>query len=93
MSNKFKTITNKIKEKKYLLFLLFTIWVGLEYIGAGPFSYIRIHDTGDSTIPLYLSFVQNIFKYGMTYWNQYAVCGIDRFANEPDIFHLMKVGL
>ena len=45
-------ITNKIKEKKYLLFLLFAIWVGLEYIGAGPFSYIIIHDTGDSAISL-----------------------------------------
>jgi len=88
MNNKMKMITNKIKEKKFLLFLLFTIWIGLEYIGAGPFSYIRIHDTGDSTIPLYLSFVQNIFRYGMTYWNQYAVCGIDRFANGPDILHL-----
>ena len=52
MNNKFKITVDKIKEKKYLLFLLFTIWVGLEYIGAGPFSYIRIHDTGDSTIPL-----------------------------------------
>jgi len=88
MDSRIKMISNKIKEKKYLLFLIFTIWVGLEYIGAGPFSYIRIHDTGDSTIPLYLSFVQNIFKYGMTYWNQYTVCGIDRFANGPDIFHL-----
>lgn len=88
MNSKIKMIINKIKEKKYLLFLIFTIWVGLEYIGAGPFSYIRIHDTGDSTIPLYLSFAKNIFKYGMTYWNQYAVCGIDRFANGPDILHL-----
>jgi len=88
MNNKIKMIINKIKEKKHLLFILFTVWIGLEYIGAGPFSYIRIHDTGDSTIPLYLSFVQNIFKYGMTYWNQYSVCGIDRFANGPDIFHL-----
>ena len=52
MNNKFKIIINKIKEKKYLLFLLFTIWVGLEYIGAGPFSYIRIHDTGDGAIHL-----------------------------------------
>ena len=88
MNNKINIIFNNIKEKKYLLFLIFTIWVGLEYIGAGPFSYIRIHDTGDSTIPLYLSFVKNIFRYGMTYWNQYAVCGIDRFANGPDILHL-----
>ena len=88
MSNKFKMLSNKIKEKKYLLFLLFTIWVGLEYIGAGPFSYIRIHDSGDTTIPLYLSFAKNIYRYGITYWNQYAVCGIDRFANGPDILHL-----
>ena len=88
MSNKIKIIINKINKKKYLLFLLFVIWIGLEYIDAGPFSYIRIHDTGDSTIPLYLSFAQNIFKYGMTYWNQYAVCGIDRFAAGPNIFHL-----
>jgi len=89
MSNKIKMMINKIKENKLLFFLLFTIWVGLEYIGAGPFSYIRIHDTGDSTIPLYLSFVQNIFKYGMTYWNQYSVCGFDYLsAAGTEIFHL-----
>jgi len=88
MNNKFKVTVDKIKEKKYLLFLLFTIWVGLEYIGAGPFSYIRIHDSGDTTIPLYLSFAKNIYRYGITYWNQYAVCGIDRFASGPDILHL-----
>ena len=88
MSNKFEIIINKIKEKKYLLFLLFAIWVGLEYIGVGPFSYIRIHDTGDGAIPGYILFSKSIFKYGMTYWNQYTVCGIDRFANGPDIFHL-----
>jgi len=88
MNDKLAIIIGKIKEKKYLLFLLFTIWVGLEYIGAGPFSYIRIHDTGDGTIPLYLLSAKNIREYGMTYWNQYAVCGIDRIANGSDIFHL-----
>ncbi len=38
MNNKIEMIINKIKEKKYLFFLLFTMWVGLEYIGAGSFS-------------------------------------------------------
>ncbi len=57
MSNKFEIIINKIKEKKYLLFLIFTIWVGLEYIGIGPYAYIRIHDLGDSHLPLYLTFI------------------------------------
>lgn len=89
MSNKTKIMINKIKENKLLFFLLFTIWVGLEYIGAGPFSYIRIHDIGDSTVPLYLSFVKNIFTYGITYWNQYAVCGFDYLAAAgTEIFHL-----
>jgi len=89
MNKKFKIAFSKIKEKKYILFLLFTMWVGLEYIGASPFSYIRIHDTGDSHIPLYLSFVQNVYKYGMTYWNQYAVCGFDYLsAAGTEIFHL-----
>ena len=89
MSNKIKMMINKIKENKILFFLLFTIWVGLEYIGAGPFSYIRIHDTSDSSIPLYFSYVQNLYRYGMTYWNQYAVCGFDHLATAvKDIFHL-----
>jgi hypothetical protein len=39
---------------------------------------IRIHDTGDCDIPAYILLSKNIFKYDMTYWNQYAVCGIGR---------------
>ena len=89
MNDKLALIIGKIKEKKYLLFLLFTIWVGLEYIGAGPFSYMKIHDSGDIAIPQYLSFAKNIYKYGITYWNQYAICGLDNLATAgPEIFHL-----
>jgi hypothetical protein len=62
MNNKFKITVNKIKGKKYLLFLLFTIWVGLEYISAGPFSFIRIHDTGNGAIPLLFIACSNIFN-------------------------------
>lgn len=92
MNNKIKIIVNKIKEKKYLLFILFAIWVGLEYIGIGPYSYIRIHDLGDSHLPLYLTFIRNFLKYGMTYWNQYAVCGFDYLsATGTEIFHLNSI--
>jgi len=92
MNNKIEMISNKIKEKKYILFPFFTIWVGLEYIGAGSFSYIIIHDVGDIHIPLYLSFAQNIFKYRMTYWDQYAVCGFDYLsATVTELFHLNSI--
>jgi len=89
MDSKIKIMINKIKENKLLFFLIFTIWVSLEYFGAGPFSYIGIRDTSDSNLPLYLTFIRNYLKYGMTYWNQYAVCGFDYLATAgPNIFHL-----
>ncbi len=71
-----------IKKKRWLLFGLIALWLSLEYFGLGPFSYTRIHDTGDSGIPRYLSMTQDFFAYGATYWVPNMGCGVDRLSND-----------
>jgi hypothetical protein len=77
-----KRIFEILTEKKLTLFLLITLWLSLEYIGLGPYSYIRIHDTGDSFIPRYIVFASDFFKHGVTYWFPYMGSGVDRLAND-----------
>jgi hypothetical protein len=71
-----------IKTKKWLLFCLIALWLSLEYLGLGPFSYTRIHDTGDAGIPRYLSMTRDFFTYGVTYWVSNMGCGVDRLSND-----------
>jgi len=77
-----KRTVERLIDRKETLFLLIALWLSLEYIGLGPFSYIRVHDTGDSFIPRYIAFVADFFKHGVTYWFPYMGCGVDRLAND-----------
>lgn len=61
-----------------VIFLLWALWLTLEYFGLGPFSYIHLHDLGDSWIPSKLCLTHDFFKNGFSYWYPYAACGIDR---------------
>ncbi len=71
-----------------VIFLLWALWLTLEYFGLGPFSYIHIHDLWDSWIPARLCLIQEFFQNGFSYWYPYAVCGIDRVPLELNIFQV-----
>lgn len=75
-----KNAVDHLIEQRWILFFLITLWIILEYIGLGPFSYIRIHDTGDSHIPRYIILTANFFKNGITYWFPHMGCGVDRLS-------------
>ncbi len=70
------------------IFLLWAIWLTSEYIFLGPFSYIRMHDEGDSILPMRLAQVIDFAANGFSYWFPYAACGTDRLAATYKIFQL-----
>lgn len=63
-----------------IIFLIWAFWLTSEYIFFGPFSYIRMHDEGDSFIPMMMMQALDFSGNGFYYWLSYAVCGTDRLA-------------
>ncbi len=60
------------------IFLLASLWLGLEYWALGPSSYFDIHDTGDYT-PMTLEIGGPSRLTG--FWLPWTVCGTDRISN------------
>ena len=73
-------ISYHLANNAWAIFTLWALWLTAEYYGLGPFSYIRIHDLGDSVFPMQLRSIQGFFEHGFSYWFPYAVCGADRVA-------------
>ncbi len=65
---------------KWFIFLFWSLWVTVEYFGLGPFSYLLLHEWGDSYLPVILGIKQEVFKYGLNYWSNVALCGADRLS-------------
>lgn len=66
--------------KPQLLLILWALWLTIEYFGLGPFSYVRVHDWGDSNLPMILGLKDQVFNHGLSYWFEYATGGVDRLA-------------
>ena len=68
------------------IFLIWALWLTSEYIFLGPFSYIRMHDEGDSVLPMMMEQAMDFAGNGFYYWLSYAACGTDRLAAGYKIF-------
>lgn len=66
----------------WALFLLWSLWLTLEYYVLGVYSYVRIFDHADSGFSLQISFIKGFLKNGFTSWFPYAVGGIDSLTQE-----------
>ena len=77
-----------LSRNKWPIFLLWSLWLTLEYFGLGPFSYLRIHDWGDSIFPMRLGLIREFFESGFSYWTNIAACGFDRLAATGTFFQL-----
>lgn len=53
-------------------------WISLEYFALGPFSYFRIHDNGNVTVPALLT--QSAWGFAQPLWYPFAGGGADRLA-------------
>jgi len=58
--------------------LLGMVWIALEYVALGPYSYFKIRDNGDSIVPALLS--QTNWLLDQQFWFPYAGAGADRLA-------------
>ena len=71
------------------MFCLVSLWFSLEYMGLGPFSYIPVHDIGDSAIPRYLALTHGTPGWGS--WFPQMGCGVDRLANDLLFPHVLTL--
>ena len=78
-------------KRKPLLFAVFALWLSLEYIVLGPFSYIRIGDNMDSFIPRLVSMKELFLENGISYWFPQVGCGIARFSVDASYFNIANV--
>lgn len=74
-SSLFRAYKNKI----LTVFVIWSIWLSLEFL-LGPFSHVRIHDAGDSLLPQLLAAKIQFQKYGISYFADYMVAGVDAMA-------------
>lgn len=65
----------------FRLFLLLSLWLSLEYWGAGPFSFVEVHDVGDCVLPRAALTARQWWEHGLTYWIPAMTGGVDRLAN------------
>ena len=79
---------NFIRTHRWPLFLIWSLWLTLEYFGLGPYSYIRIHDCANSVFPRDLGYFSEFFQYGFSNWSAQIAGGIDRLSNGGPLFHL-----
>ena len=77
-----------LSRNKWPIFLLWSLWLTLEYFGFGPFSYVHIHDWGDSLLPMRLGVIGEFFEHGFSHWSNLAICGFDRFITTGPFFRL-----
>lgn len=78
----------EIIKSKYLLFAIVALWLGLEFVVLGPFSYIRIGDNLDHFIPGFVSMKEYFLENGITYWFPQIGLGIDRLSVNATYFHI-----
>lgn len=73
----------------YIFFGIWALWLALEYLGLGPFSFVKIHDFGNSTFPMRIGLAQGLLENGLSGWFPQVVCGIDRLSTtQLDIFQI-----
>ena len=72
-----------------LLFLVWSLWLALEYVGLGPLSYVPLPDHGENNLPARLAAALAWQEGEMGFWFPQALTGADRlamgFQNKSDL--------
>lgn len=84
--NKIKKVSEYFSKHEKILFLSFSLWLCLEYIIVGPFSYVRVGDNLDSFVSRFITSWKIFFSQGLNYWNTFFTGGIDRLSNMASFF-------
>ncbi|MBI5884153.1 MAG: hypothetical protein HZB91_13745 [Elusimicrobia bacterium] len=70
----------------FLVILLASLWIGLEYVALGPFSYADILDASDQRIPIRLASGLERSSPRTSLWMPLIAGGADRLANDVSFF-------
>jgi len=62
------------------VFLVWSLWLATPYFIFGPNSYVRIHDVGDSTLPVLIALKLKATPSIFNFWSSQALTGYDRYA-------------
>lgn len=76
------------KMNALILFTLWSIWIALEFL-LGPFSHVRIHDTGDQLLPQLIGAKIQFENYYLSYFAPYIASGID--ATSQDLLPFLNI--
>ncbi len=79
-NHRVQKVYNYIADNAMIIFLLWSLWLTMECLFLGRFSYVRIFDVGDQILPMRLTLIPEFFQYGVNYWFPYAACGTDRLS-------------
>ena len=63
-----------------LIFFIWALWLSLEYLALGPFSYVRIPENANIHIPARLSLARDISLHNVGYWVPEWAGGVDRLS-------------
>src|SRR5215207_985756 len=63
-----------------LLFAVWSLWLSGEYLFFGRYSYVYLHDNGDSLLPARLELSHALRNSGFSLWNPHELTGIDRLS-------------
>ena len=74
---------------KVILFSMLTLWLSLDYIILGPFSYIRAHDVFEGPVVNHALWASNFLKYGETLWIPNIAGGVDSAAAASGVMRAM----
>jgi hypothetical protein len=69
-----------MQKKILIIFVVWTFWISLEFL-LGPYSHIRIFDSGDWIIPQLIATKSQIFKFGPSYFGNFLPGGVDLASN------------
>lgn len=72
-------ISDLLKNRILPLFIIWSLWLSLEFL-LGPFSHVRIFDSGDSLLPQLIASKLQFQKYGISYFAPYMVSGVDAMS-------------
>src|SRR5438067_3194170 len=77
VSHAFKDL---LKNRSWVVFVVWAAWLAIEYLALGPFSYVRIPENADINLPARLTFAHDVATHHLGFWAPQWVSGVDRLA-------------
>ena len=69
-----------LRRRSGTVFVLWAVWLSLEYVALGPFSYVRIPENADINLPARLSVAREVAHHTLGYWTPQRAGGSDRLS-------------